>query len=132
MHSALRPYVTAGVALVGSSVIAVTPIAAPQPDIRVANPAVSLAAASWANAPANLINAFLAVPQAEVDGINRYAAAFEWSGSWWVYTPENVLGWDPPNFEMTKGLVDLLLPFKALSTTYLCTKVARGFHHALT
>jgi hypothetical protein len=118
MSAAVRPYVTAGVALVGASVISVSPIAPSQLDIRVANPAVSLAAASWANAPVNIVNAFLSAPQAEVDGINRLAAAMEWSGSWWVYTPENVLGWDPPNFEMTKGLVDTLLPFPTLSTPF--------------
>ena len=118
MPAAVRPYVTAGVALVGASVISVTPFAPSQPDIRVANPAVSVAAASWANAPVNIVNAFLGAPQAEVDGINRLAAAMEWSGSWWVYTPENVLGWDPPNFEMTKGLVDTLLPFPTLSTPF--------------
>lgn len=34
MRIALRPYVTAGVALVGASVIAVTPVSAPPPEIR--------------------------------------------------------------------------------------------------
>ncbi|MEZ0365741.1 hypothetical protein ACAG26_18835 [Mycobacterium sp. pUA109] len=34
MHTTLRPYVTAGVALVGASVIAATPFAAPLPDIQ--------------------------------------------------------------------------------------------------
>jgi hypothetical protein len=115
MPAALRPYVTAGVALVGASVISVTPIAPSQPDIRVANPAVRLAAASIANIPANLINAILSIPMAEIQGIQRYADAMEASGSWWVYTPTNVLGWDPANPEMTKGLVDALLPFPALS-----------------
>ena len=34
MHAALRPYTTAGVALVGASVIAVSPVAPPMPDIQ--------------------------------------------------------------------------------------------------
>jgi hypothetical protein len=34
MHNALRPYATAGVALVGASMIAVTPVAAPLPEIQ--------------------------------------------------------------------------------------------------
>ena len=38
MHAGLRPYVTVGIALVGATVIAVTPIA-PLPDIPFANPA---------------------------------------------------------------------------------------------
>jgi hypothetical protein len=115
MPAAMRPYVSAGVALVGASVIAVTPITAPQAEIRSAELGVRLAAASIANVPANLINAVLSLPMAEIQGIQRFADAMEASGSWWVYTPVNVLGWDPANFEMTKGLVDALLPFPALS-----------------
>ena len=46
MQAAVRPFVTTGIALVGASVIAVTPITpATPPDIRVASPAVQLAAA---------------------------------------------------------------------------------------
>ncbi|MGH3675495.1 MAG: hypothetical protein ACRDU5_07105 [Mycobacterium sp.] len=44
MYKAARPYATAGVALVGASVIAVTPIAAPRPELQVPNPPVQLAA----------------------------------------------------------------------------------------
>jgi hypothetical protein len=44
MQGALRPYVTAGVALVGASVIAASPVAPPVPDIKVsATPSVSAA-----------------------------------------------------------------------------------------
>jgi hypothetical protein len=35
MHATLRPYATAGVALVGASVIAVTPVATPLPDVHI-------------------------------------------------------------------------------------------------
>jgi len=115
MPVASLPYVSAGVALVGASVIAVTPITPLQPEITRAELEVRLAAASIANVPANLINAVLSLPMAEIQGIQRFADAMEASGSWWVYTPVNVLGWDPANFEMTKGLVDALLPFQALS-----------------
>ncbi len=102
-------------ALVGASVIAITPIAPSLPGTRIPNPAVSLAAASIANVPANLINAFLGIPQAEVDGIERFAAAMESSGSWNESSPNNVWGWDPANPEMLKGSIDMGLPFPALS-----------------
>ena len=51
MHAAIRPYATGGIALVGASVIAVSPIAPPLPDIHLPNPAhvaasVELAAAT--------------------------------------------------------------------------------------
>lgn len=44
LQHVLRPIVTTGVALVGASVIAVSPVAAPPPDIQVQAPAVTLAA----------------------------------------------------------------------------------------
>ena len=111
MHASVRPYVTAGVALVGASVIAVTPIAA-SPDIRIADAAVSLAAASVANVPANLINAVLNLPAAEIQGIQRFADAMASSGSWKESSPNNVWGWDPANPEMLKGTIDLLVRFQ--------------------
>jgi len=39
MHAAVRPYFTGGIALVGASVIAVSPIAPPLPDFHLPNPA---------------------------------------------------------------------------------------------
>ncbi|TRW82376.1 hypothetical protein FK535_13365 [Mycolicibacterium sp. 018/SC-01/001] len=130
MQSALRPYVTTGVALVGASLIAagsVLPVEAAvsaAQERTISSMDVGLTAASTALAPGqsyanilpNLINAVLSVPQAEIDGINRFSAAMEESRSWWVYSKYNVLGWDPPNEEMTKGFVDMLLPFKPYST----------------
>jgi hypothetical protein len=56
MHTTVRPFATAGVALVGASAIAISPLVATPslPDITVANPAVHLSAAvdpitSWLN-----------------------------------------------------------------------------------
>ena len=43
MHTALRPYMTTGVALVGASVIAVTPISPPPAEIHMPAPRVSSA-----------------------------------------------------------------------------------------
>ncbi len=48
MHAALRPYLTAGVALVGASVVAVAPISPTPPDIKVESPAIQLAASPFA------------------------------------------------------------------------------------
>lgn len=45
MESRLRPYATAGIALVGASVIAISPVAPPLPDVTIANPSVNLSAA---------------------------------------------------------------------------------------
>jgi hypothetical protein len=53
LQLALRPYVTTGVALIGASVIAVTPIAAPPPELHM--PAVTLAANPVVDAYAELL-----------------------------------------------------------------------------
>jgi hypothetical protein len=44
MRTGLRPYITAGIALVGASAVAVTPIAAIPRDVKVPNPDVELSA----------------------------------------------------------------------------------------
>lgn len=68
------------------------------------------------NIPINLVEMFANVPANMVAGTNRFAEAMRDSGSWWVYTPVNVLGWDPANPEMTRAFVDFLLPIPSLST----------------
>jgi hypothetical protein len=118
MPAAVHPYVTAGVALVGASVISVTPIAPSQPDMRVANPAVSLAAAasSIANVPANLFNAILNIPADEIQAMDNLANAMIQTGSWQVWGPTNVFGFDAADPPKLKAFIDLLLPFPALSS----------------
>lgn len=44
MRKALRPYMTAGVAVVGASAIAIAPVIATPPDVRIINPAVQQSA----------------------------------------------------------------------------------------
>ncbi|MDX1875354.1 hypothetical protein SBI67_24815 [Mycolicibacterium sp. 120266] len=53
MQRALRPYVTTGIALVGAGVIAVTPVAAPPPEVHL--PTVTLAANPVADAYRQLL-----------------------------------------------------------------------------
>lgn len=116
MQASVRPYVTAGVALVGASVIAVTPITPSAPQIRTVETDVSLAAASVFNVPANAFNAFLNMPGAMLAGIERFAAAMEASGSWNESHPNNVWGWDQANPEHAMGLTDIFVPVPAIST----------------
>jgi hypothetical protein len=129
MHAAVRPYVTAGAALVGASVIAVTPIAPPPPpDIQVANPAVRLAARSIANVPLNLFYAIANIPANEVQALNNWSEALAGGGSWWLKTPTNVWGWDPGNPPMLQALVSVLVPFPAISGNGGLPDVEPGEH----
>ncbi|MCG7596670.1 hypothetical protein [Mycobacterium sp. PSTR-4-N] len=114
MHTALRPYATAGVALVGAGLIAVGPVT-PTPHAFVVRDADVALTGSVANIPANAFMAALNTPANLVFGIQRFADAMAESGSWEVSQPNNVWGWDPANPEMLEGFVDMLVPFPALS-----------------
>ncbi len=114
MHTALRPYATAGVALVGASLIAVGPVT-PTPHTTLVRDADVALTGSVANIPANAFIAALNTPANLVFGIQRFADAMAASGSWEVSQPNNVWGWDPANPEMLEGFVDMLVPFPALS-----------------
>ncbi len=70
---------------------------------------------SAANILPNLFNAIAGVPRAWVDGLNELSYALEVTGNWWVYTPTNVLGFDPADPPKITALVDQLIPFKPLS-----------------
>ncbi|KRE33155.1 hypothetical protein ASG82_23325 [Mycobacterium sp. Soil538] len=144
-------------ALVGASVISVTPIQPVTPQTRIANDAYSLTAASVPgapidgsgdgiacsgyhtdqcdigapqyytpievdtskgsilNVPANIFNAIISIPRAYLDGLNDLSYALEVTGSWWVYDPVNVLGYDPADPPKITAVTNLLIPFKALS-----------------
>jgi hypothetical protein len=68
MHAAARPYVNGGIALVGASVIAISPIAPPLPDIHLPNTAQVAAEAELA-AFVNPIATLVDVIQASVDNL---------------------------------------------------------------
>ncbi|KWX67537.1 hypothetical protein [Mycobacterium sp. NAZ190054] len=48
-------------------------------------------------------------------GVVGLTADLEYGGSWWVYHPFNVLGTDPADIARYQALVNVLLPFPALS-----------------
>lgn len=72
---------------------------------------------SAANIAANIINAVASIPRAFVDAVNDLSYALEVTGSWWVYTPTNVLGFDPADPAKITALTNLLIPFKPISHT---------------
>jgi hypothetical protein len=111
MYAAVRPYALAGAALVGASVLAVTPIA-PPPDIRIANPATRLAAASQLPGP---IAAIANVPFHEIQALQALADALQENGPLACFPscpPNNFLGWEPGfDEDFIEALVGALLPF---------------------
>lgn len=180
MPTIARSYVTAGVALVGASVISAVPITTPQPESRTASWDVGLVAATQTcaegdlsalcdgplglptatpftpaadstnmfNIPANLFialantpyNLFTALGEGNVqlgsepDGGPSFQPTYEgitltqpagnvvglgadlhYGGSWWVYSPTNILGTDTADIPRYQALTNLLIPFPALS-----------------
>ena len=151
MPAALRPYVTAGVALVGASVICATPIQPTPSTERVVGQDYQLTAASTvtcvpgdtsalcgdavgaalpdltANAvvgtkpsllyvPVNLLDMFLSVPAWEIQAMDRLADAMIATGSWQVWSPTNVFGFDEQDPPKLTALVDMVIPFKPFSS----------------
>lgn len=179
MPTTARSYVTAGVALVGASVISATPITNAQLESRQARLNVDLIAAVQScteatatacsgaqgmqsatpftptfdstnifNIPANLfialanapLNFFTALGDGNVqlgsepDGGPNFQPTYEgitltqpagnvaglgadlqYGGSWWVYSPTNILGSDAADAPRYQALTNVLVPFPALS-----------------
>ena len=77
--------------------------------------APDLESPAWQNVLPNLFNAVAGIPRAYLDGLNDLSHALEVTGSWWVYTPTNVLGYDPADPPKITAVTNLSIPFKALS-----------------
>ncbi|MDA2893493.1 hypothetical protein PDG61_21435 [Mycolicibacterium sp. BiH015] len=116
MRVAVKPVITTSVALVGASVIAVTPIQAPPaPTVRVLESEVSLSASSVAYVPVNMIQQALSAPANMVAALDRLAAAMVISGSWNENHANNQWGWDEANPAMLRETINTLIPFPAFS-----------------
>src|SRR5436190_23462590 len=119
MRATVRPYLSAGLPLVGSAVIAVTPIAPPPepPDTYLTIPAPRLAASSIFNVPVNVIEAFVNIPANIVAASEGIKAAGENEGNWFVYQPNNITGVSGSDTILIRALVNLLIPFPALANS---------------
>ena len=117
----MRSYLMAGVALVGASVIAVTPVAAATTtrDPRRQRGGASgrrLLPPQYSGEPViDVIN----IPHAEIQAINMLARSQIFSGPWFVVSASNIWGVDPGDPAHFMAVVDLLAPFPALSGLYL-------------
>ncbi|MBB2992615.1 putative membrane protein YgcG [Mycolicibacterium iranicum] len=115
MRVAVKPVITTSVALVGASVIAVTPIQASTPTLRAVESDVSLSASSLAYVPINMIEQALSAPANMVAAMDRLAAALVISGSWNENHANNQWGWDEANPAMLMEFINMAVPFPAFS-----------------
>ena len=117
-----KRHIAAGVALVGASVITGASVLPPPPptplpsELPVASTEVRLAAASSVlNIPANLLIDLINIPHNEIQAMDYSARAFLFSGPWLVVGPTNVWGVDPGDPPKFMSVINMLVPFPALS-----------------
>jgi hypothetical protein len=73
------------------------------------------AASSVLNIPANLLIDLINIPHNEIQAMDYSARAFLFSGPWLVVGPTNVWGVDPGDPPKFMSVVNMLMPFPALS-----------------
>jgi hypothetical protein len=106
------------ITLAGAGLIAAGPTTpTPPPAIPVARPAVQLTAGveDLANIPLNLFYALANAPANYLRAIDEYSYAQFFSGPWLVGSPLNIWGIDVGDPPRIQALVDMLIPFPALS-----------------
>jgi len=112
-----RSVVAAAAAVASVGVLSVGPVGTPAPTQRLSAQAYTLTASSaLLNVPLNLVTMALSIPAWEVQGMNRLADAMIGTGSWQVWGPTNVFGfdeWDPPKLA---GLIDMMMPVQPFSS----------------
>ncbi len=117
LTTAVIPYLTAGVALVGANALVLDTAGSPPPpqaEIRVVSQDVQLAG-SLLNIPINLLIDIINIPYYEQQALDVEARAFLYSGPWAVTSPANVWGEDPADFARFYALAASLIPIPALS-----------------
>src|ERR1700744_842571 len=115
MQVAARPYVLAAAALAATSMVTVTPVASHTPKIPVRSIETRLVDESIPNIPYNLFQDILNVPYNEIQALNALADSEFMTGNWFVVSATNLWGVDPGDPSHFMSLIDLALPFPALS-----------------
>lgn len=117
MASAARCYLASGVAAMSVGVVSVTAAALPSTDGRITSEAYRLAAEySPLNVPVNLFNMVLSMPAWEIQAMERSADAMIGTGSWQVWSPTNVFGFDELDPPKLAASIDMLMPVKPFSS----------------
>lgn len=86
-------------------------------DLRYTLTAASAAVApSLANVPINLFNLVMSIPAWEVEAMGRLADAMVATGSWQVWGPTNVFGFDEQDPPKLEAIIDMLMPVEPVSS----------------
>jgi hypothetical protein len=115
MQAAARPYVLAAAALAATSVAVATPLALQPATPRVVSTETRLVDESLLNIPINLFDDIVNIPATEANALDTLSSALIFGDNWFAASPANLWGIDPGDPPKIEALVDLLVPFQALS-----------------
>jgi hypothetical protein len=118
MQAAARPYVLASAALLATSLVAPTTFVARQLHIPIRSIETRLVddVISGVDAiPFNLLQDIVDIPNNEVEAINQFGVSLMDGGTWWVADATNLWGEDPGDPSRFMSLVDMVIPFTAIS-----------------
>jgi hypothetical protein len=130
MQAAARTYVLAAAALAATGgLVGVTPAPQQQPGIHVASPAVRLVdVVSGVDAiPYNLFDDILNIPSNELGAFNDFGTSLMSGGTWLVADGTNLWGEDPGDPNRFISLVQMAIPFTAISGEGTPEPGAEGF-----
>lgn len=125
MHAAVKPYLTAGAAVLALGAVSINPAQAAGTPQRVTLRSYSLTAAetglaasavAGSDSAGNLAALFASIPAWEVQAMNRFADAMIATGPWQVWGPTNVFGFDELDPPKLKALIDMTLPILPISS----------------
>lgn len=115
-HSRDRHLMKATAVFAAAGLVAAGPQTGPQPGAAPAvGRAVQLVGDSILNIPFNLFQALVNVPANEVAGLGVLADSLLYTGNWFTPSGTNVWGEDPGDPSHFMAVVDLLVPFQAIS-----------------
>jgi len=127
MPATAMPFLAAGVSLLSAGVVCAGPVEGPAERIAgqsyqltatssALSGAVAAGESSLSNVPVNLLTMFLSIPAWQIQATDRFADAMIATGSWQVWGPTNVFGFDEQDPPKLKAVIDMMMPIKPFSS----------------
>jgi hypothetical protein len=116
MEAVSRRYVLAAAAFAATGAVIAMPLTQRPSQVPVRSMQTRLVDAdSVLNIPINLFDDIANIPSTEVGAFNILDNSLFFSGDWWVPSATNLWGTDPGDIGHYMGIMDVLVPFQAIS-----------------
>jgi hypothetical protein len=113
VRAASRGSVLAAAAIAATGLVAVTPTVSRLTHVPPRSTETRLV--DFTDIPVNLFNDIVNIPFNELQGFDVLSNSLFFSGDWWVPSAVNLWGTDPGDLGHYMGLLDVLIPFSAIS-----------------